>query len=464
MAADRSDTATPPATKVNNPSRAARARPFWGTALALALVIGVSLGRFAGIGGPAPDGPPAATGISRSATDPIDALEAAVEQQPTSSDALVKLGLASLAKFTETADPAWLARARSVIDRAVKIDPVGPAVLLSQGLRYLAEHDFERALDAGRAAAAANPGAVEPLGVVVDALIELGRYDEAVEAAQQMVDTKPGLAAYARVSYLRELHGDHAGAVDAMTQALRAASFPADIARVQTLLGDLHRLEGNLADAETSYKRALARKPRTAGALIGLARVEVARGDLDGARSRLESTVKVLPLPEAVGLLADVLSAAGDQRGARAQVEVVRSIETLNRASGISVDLELALFEANHARDEGGRPAEAIQLATQAQASRPTIFTEDALGWALRQAGRPAEALAHARNATARGTRHAELWWHLAAIEADLEMSEDAARHLGTAFDINPHLNPRDLPEAEALGSRLGVAPAPASK
>ena len=49
--------------------------------------------------------------------------------------------------------------------------------------------------------------------VTVDALVELGRYDEAATALQRMVDLKPNLAAYARVSYFRELHGDLDGAL-----------------------------------------------------------------------------------------------------------------------------------------------------------------------------------------------------------------------------------------------------------
>ena len=47
----------------------------------------------------------------------------------------------------------------------------------------------------------------------VDALVELGRYDEAERELQAMIDRKPNLAGYARVSYLRELHGDLDGAV-----------------------------------------------------------------------------------------------------------------------------------------------------------------------------------------------------------------------------------------------------------
>src|SRR5215217_9563791 len=67
-----------------------------------------------------------------------------------------------------------------------------------------------------------------PIGVLVDALIELGRYPEAGRVLQHMVDRKPDLAAYARVSYWRELHGDLAGARRAMVLAASAGGDTAE--------------------------------------------------------------------------------------------------------------------------------------------------------------------------------------------------------------------------------------------
>ena len=53
-----------------------------------------------------------------------------------------------------------------------------------------------------------------------------------------MVDRKPNLAAYARVSYLRELHGDLEGAATAMRLAVAAGGpAPENNAYVRALLG-----------------------------------------------------------------------------------------------------------------------------------------------------------------------------------------------------------------------------------
>ena len=100
----------------------------------------------------------------------------------------------------------------------------------------------------------------------------------------------------------------------------------------------------------------------------------------------------------------------------------------------------------------------AVDLARAARIARPTVFADDTLGWALRQAGRPAEALPYAQAAVRLGTADALLWYHLAVIEADLGRVDDARVHLSGALSINPHLTVRDLPAARALAARLGLA------
>ena len=114
-------------------------------------------------------------------------------------------------------------------------------------------------------------------------------------------------------------------------------------------------------------------------------------------------------------------------------------------------------FEADHLHDPGANPAATVAQAQAALAARPTIFAEDALAWALSGAGRPADALPHAAAAVRLGTEHAQLWYHLAVIESDMGRNADARAHLTRADEIDPHLNVRDLPAAQALATRLGV-------
>ena len=428
--------------------------------LAVTLVAGLLAGRFlvAG-GGNAPAAAPVVAGGDTAAV--VARLQGDLRGRPDDPRLLTRLGVAYVTRARETADPSFYTKAAGVLERATRLAPADADTMVSRGLLELGRHEFRSALAWGTRAARANPDLPDALGVVFDAQVELGRYRAAVATAQAMVDRKPTQGSLARVSYARELLGDPAGAVAAMVQAAAAGGgSPTDQAYVQTLIGNLHLGAGRLGPAEAAYRRAVEGRPGYGLAEVGLARVAAARGDLAGAARRLEPAAAKLPLPATVALLGDVKVAAGDPHGAAGQYRLVRVIERLNQANGVAVDLELARFEADHARDRGADPRRAVAMARRALAERPTIYASDTLGWALRQAGRPAQALPHARAAVRLGTRDAVLWYHLAAVEADLGRTAAARRHLAEAFAISPYLTVRDQPAALALAGRLHL-PAP---
>jgi tetratricopeptide (TPR) repeat protein len=428
--------------------------------LAVTLLAGLLAGRFVvagGDGAAAPPPPPAAADAAAA----VARLQAELRQRPDEPRLLTQGGVAYGTRARETADPSFYTKAAGVLERASELAPRDAATMTARGLLDLGRHDFRAAYAWGTRALRANPDATEAYGIVFDAQVELGRYDAAAATAQAMVDRKPTQGSLARASYARELLGDTAGALTAMTQAAAAGSGTVgERAYVQTLIGNLQLGAGRLPQAEAAYRRALDGLPGYALAEVGLAQVRAARGDLAGAAELLEPAATRLPLPATVALLGDVRAAQGDTDAAAGQYQLVRAIERLNRANGVAVDLELARYEADHARDRGADPARAVAMARRAMAERPTIFAADALGWALRQAGRAREALPHAKAAVRLGTRDALLWYHLAATEADLGMTAAAKRHLAKAFSISPSLTVRDRPAALALAGRLHL-PAP---
>ncbi|HEX6673951.1 MAG TPA: tetratricopeptide repeat protein [Actinomycetes bacterium] len=435
---------------------------------AVTALVGLLTGNFllAGRGRPLQDrtAPPAAT----SSTARVAQLQDELRARPGEPRLLAELGIAYLTRARETADPTWYAKADRALRQSQAARPGQARTMIALGLLDLARHDFRAALAWGERAHRASPDAAEPLGVLVDAQVELGRYDDALASVQRMVDLRPDLPSLARVSYLRELHGDAAGALEAMRQAVTAgAGAPGDVAYLRTIVGDLQLGAGRLGDAEAAYREALAGQPGYGAAEVGVARVAAARGHLAAAARQLDAAAQRLPLPGTVGLLGDVQAALGHHAEAARQYRLVRAIEQLNRANGVAVDLELARFEADHARQPGGDPARAVAMARRARVARPTVYADDALAWALRQAGRAREALPHARAALRLGTRDALLWYHLAAVEADLGMTAPARQHLATALAINPYVTGAagtigERPAALALAKRLGVrVPAP---
>ena len=188
------------------------------------------------------------------------------------------------------------------------------------GAVYLAQHRFLAALDAGRKARQMRPDDPWNDGVIGDAAIELGRYDEAFAAFDRMASLKPTSAAYARIAYARELQGNLDGAVTAMRIAIEATSpqDPEGIAWAWSQLGALHLQKGDVDQAAAAYDRALFAFPRHPYARAGVARVAVARGDFDRGLAIYREQLAEAPTPELAAQIGDLLQRRGDEEGARA--------------------------------------------------------------------------------------------------------------------------------------------------
>jgi tetratricopeptide (TPR) repeat protein len=317
---------------------------------------------------------------------------------------------------------------------------------MGQGMLALARHDFQAGLQWGQKAREANPFRAQILGVLVDAHTELGQYEEAVAMAQEMIDLRPDLASYSRVSYLRELHGDLNGAIGAMEMAV-AAGLPSSEswAWTQVQLGHLFLNKGDVDKAEAIYEEALYYRQDYPYALGGLARVQAARGNHEAAIEILRPLVERLPLPEFAILLGDLYTANQQPEVAQQQYDLVKLIQQLNEQAGVSVDLELALFEADH-----GQPATAVQKARVAYQARPSILAADVLSWALYQDGHYEEAWVYAQEALRLGTQDALLHYHAGKIAQALGDARQAQTYLEKALTINPTFSILYAPDAQA--------------
>lgn len=441
----------------DHPARAARGRGLVSSASARATPSGPA----ANASGAASGGV-AGTGAGAAATEATEAsivrLETLLRGAPDQPALLTKLGVAYLARAAETADPAWYPRAGEVLQRSNALDGGQPATLTALGQLALARNDFLGALDWGSRARALQPDGAGPLGVVFDAQVGLGAYDQAAATAQVMVARAPGPASLERLGRIRFLRGDSAGALGAMLQAASTATGLA-AAAPQALVGDLHLGRGELAEATDAYRRALRLAPGYAPAEVGLGRIAIVGGDLDVAVKLLVPAAASQPLPATVALLGDVRGLLGQRVAAARQYQLVGTIAARERAAGVDPDLELARFEADHAREldgdaePDGDPGDAVELAERALRRRPGIEAEDTLALALRADDELDEALGHARAAVRLGTRDAVLWYHLAAIEADLGQLAAARRDLTAAVGIDPFL----MGTSATVGDRAGA-------
>lgn len=384
----------------------------------------------------------------------VDKLEASLRADPTQVAAYAQLGEAYLQRARETVDPTYYTKAQMVIDEALRRDRNNLEALIGRGTLFLAQHRFRDALAVGQQAHRLNATIPRILGIIADAQVELGMYPESVDTIQKMVDLRPDLSSYSRVSYARELHGDLPGGIDAMQMAI-AGGGPAaentEYLRVQ--LGTLYFTAGNLPEAESAYGEALIRLPRYAYALAGLARVKAARGKTDDAIELYQRAIAAVPLPEFIIGLGEVQQAAGRMSDAKKQYDLVRAIEQLFRANGVRVDLELALFDADHGDD----PAAAVATARLGYDQRPSIKGDDTLGWALYRDGQLTEAARYADRAVRLGTRDPMILFHAGMIAAATGQTSLARDRLAAALDLNPGFSPLYAPEAQRALAALPI-------
>lgn len=386
----------------------------------------------------------------------IAALQARIRAFPDDWRSYADLGLAYVQQSRVAADPSFYPKAEGVLTRSLALRSTDNFDALT-GMAALAaaRHEFGAALSWGRRAVGLNPFSANAHAVVGDALVELGRYPEAFAAFQRMIDLRPDLSTYARVSYARELQGDVLHAIQGMKLALEAAGSRLDEAWAANQLGDLHWNSGNIALAGSYYRRAIQADRSYIPPRAGLARVMFAKGNLRAAIRGYAWVVQRYPLPEYVIAWGDLHSLEGNRQGAARAYGLVHAEERLFEANGVNVDLEIALFDADHHSDVAG----GLARATAEWTRRHSIHVADALAWTLYANGRYREALGYANRALALGTRSALFLFHRGMIERALGMDAAARSDLAAAIRINPHFSIMWSARAQRLLAHLGGAP-----
>ncbi|MEE1752139.1 tetratricopeptide repeat protein [Streptomyces sp. SP18CS02] len=398
--------------------------------------------------------------VERLATDDlargIADLQKHLKAQPKDAGGWATLGAAYVEQARTSGDPTRYPQAEKAFGLSLTLRPAdaNDAALAGQAALAAARHDFASALGLADRALRVNPYSEQALCVRVDALVELGRYDEARSAVELADRRRPGIPVFTRYAYVLELRGDVEGARRVLLRALDSAAGTADMAYVATSLGQLAWSRGDFRQALEHYATALRAEPEYVPALEGRGRTHTALGDTRRAVVDLEEVVRRSPLPGQLVALAELHEADGRRERAEELYALVRTWTRLARANGVATDLESALVEADH-----GEPAQALTSARAEWARRRSVHTADALAWALHVNGKDQEALTYARTATATspGYRNASFLFHRGMIEHALG-DKAANGTLRATLALNPGFSPTGAREARsALSAPSGA-------
>ena len=306
----------------------------------------------------------------------IKAAQSKISQAPDEPDGYNQLASAYSQKARETGDFSFNAKVEAALTRSLDVAPDNYDALKLRAKLLLTYHRFREALEVARRAQALRPQDHDVYGALTDALVELGEYEAAVEAAQTMVDLRPDTASYSRISYLRQLYGDMEGAIEAMLTAVKAASpqDPENLAWCRVQLGNLLVNSGRLAEGEREFERALQTFPDYHMALEAQARARIAAGDLESAIALYKREQERNPAAADAALaLGDLYTRKGYTEEAKRQYELFQSLEHANAAAENDwhhliyfwADHNQNLYEAWRWRDARARHAETYTPATR---------------------------------------------------------------------------------------------------
>lgn len=216
----------------------------------------------------------------------------------------------------------------------------------------LSLHQFAKAKTTAEKAVAINPYNAQIYGVLVDANLEMGDYEKAVQMADRMMSIRPDLRSYSRVSYLREIHGDVEGAIQAMEMAIQSG-HPAleETAWALLTLGELYQDYGQLNKALAVFQTVLEHRPNHPFALGAIASIHFEEKRYEQAEALLNEAKNIIP---EVGFYMDLVklhkATEHKEKAAKLTDEILAMLQE-DLDSGHNMNLELADVHAHFKSD-----------------------------------------------------------------------------------------------------------------
>jgi tetratricopeptide (TPR) repeat protein len=389
---------------------------------------------------------PQPTGTARA----LQGAQASVARNPKDAAGYAGLGAAYFQRARETGDVSDYQLAEDSLRKSldlVSADFSADDALGTMAEVCMGEHRFADALRYAQKALSLGTGDLSPFAIVGDAYADMGEYDKAAIAYGRLTPRDMTLApraAYARdsrLSYLRFVAGDTAGAIALMKAAVTEgveAQLPAEnMAWLYYELGEYETQAGDAAQADAAYLAALNTHPGDYRALAALGKLRANNGRFAEAIVLYQRAIAVVPMPTFISELGDLYAKTGDQTNARKQYALVEYIGLLGHINQVLHNRDLAIFYADHDL----KLDEAVDLARKELEVRHDVYTWDALSWALYKNGRLAEAAKASENATRLGTRDALILFHAGMIAQGLGNREQARTELNEALKINPRFH-----------------------
>ena len=380
--------------------------------------------------------------------DRIKTFEQWVKDDPSSISNQTLLAAAYIQKTRESSDFSYLDRAGKIVDAVLEKKRDFEALRL-RNLIELSRHNFGKVVEYATEMTRSAPRDPQTWGSLGDALMEMGRYQDAEAAFSRMLSLKRSLFSLNRMAHYRFVMGDAAGAIEMMSEAARAAvRFPENRAWCLTELGTMNFKIGRSPEAEKAFREAIAEFPQAHSAHAGLGAIRAAEGKHGEAIASYRKAQSITPLIQYAAALRDLYLLTGNRAEAEKQEGLVDVVAKLEAAANQKANRTLALIYANQRRNL----KEALEAVEADLVARKDVYTYDALAWVLHRLGRNEEARQSSRKALEHRTPEAMFLYHSGMISLALGDRDAARRDLDASLSLNPAF---DLLEAEEARKAL---------
>jgi tetratricopeptide (TPR) repeat protein/tRNA A-37 threonylcarbamoyl transferase component Bud32 len=297
----------------------------------------------------------------------VEGFNAAINRDPRFALAHAGLGEAYWARYRETKDELWPAKAMVAISEALRLDPDQAQVRMALAEMYKATGRVSSAVEELGRATALRPQDDEAHLALATILAEQGRWEDSIREARTAIDLRPNYGQnHAVLGYAYFKKGDYKNAIVAYR---RATELQPDNHRVFQMLGAAYQFDGDNTRAIANYERSnsIRPDPKAFGNIGG---IYYAQGRYREAAQALEDSVRLDPnSAKQLRYLGDTYRQLGERTKARAcyarAVAVSESLLRVNPADAQALSL-LALSEAKL-----GRSAEAKRHLAEAAALAP---------------------------------------------------------------------------------------------
>lgn len=365
-------------------------------------------------------------------------------KKPTSAEAWATIGDTLAQRLRDTTDQNFYKLAGTAYMHALSLDSANVAAMNGMAWVTGGAHKFDESIAWADKSIAVNPANADAFGILGDANLELGNYEDAFDQYQKMMDLRPDLSSWSRGAWLLWLTGDTLKSGNLMQQAIRAGgAFAENTAWCRAKLATMYFQDGSYPAAAEAVAPSLKEHSKNPHILLIAAHIAEATQEPDVAAEYYKLMLIPGPNHDALAGLGDLAAAKGDAAEAEKYYRQVEELHAANLSSGVHDHMKMALFLADHDRNI----VEAMRLAEQHKLTK-NVLEADALAWVYYKNGENDKAIKAIKLALSRHTPDSGIHYHAGMIALKAGDLESARRHLQVAIAQNPRFSVLQAPLA----------------